>query len=136
MKNLLAKSALVLALSFFASQQANAFVLIVSAIAPANAHGPTNQQKALMVGVAFLTHPVNGIAMLLDDKANAYEITAKKFLEAGAPQEEAEDLAIVIVNAAMKSGGKNVIIPAEEIEAAAPMFSKSENFTALLNQKI
>jgi hypothetical protein len=137
MKNLFAKSALVLALSLFTAQQANAFVLVISAIEPKNnPHGPTMAQKALLVGVAFLTHPINGILMLLDDHANAYEMTAKKFVDAGAPREEAEDLAIVIVNSAMKSGGKDVVIPSEEVEAAAPTFSKSENFAALLNQKI
>lgn len=137
MKKLIAKSALVLALSLFTAQQANAFMLVVSAIEPKNnPHGMTTGQKALMVGVGFLAHPISGLVMLLDDHANAYEETAKKFMEAGAPREEAEDLAIAIVNSAMKSGGKDAVISSEEVEAAAPTFSKSENFAALLNQKI
>jgi hypothetical protein len=88
----------------------------------------------LLVGIAFLTHPINGLVVLLDDKADAYDETAKRFVEAGAPREEAEDLAIVVVNAAMKSGGKNVVVPADEVEAAAPTFSKSENFSMMFHQ--
>lgn len=132
-----AKSALVLALTCFLTQQANAFVLFVSAVEPhPNPHGITVGEKALLVGVAFLIHPINGIVMLLDDKANAYDETAKRFVEAGAPREEAEDLAIVVVNAAMKSGGQDVVIPGDEVEAAAPTFSKSVNFATMLHQKI
>lgn len=137
MKKFFAKSALVLALTCFLTQQANAFMLVVSAIEPhPNPHGLTVGEKALLVGVAFLTHPINGLVLLLDDKADAYAETANKFIEAGAPREEAEDLAIVVVNAAMKSGGQNVVIPGDEVEAAAPTFSKSENFATMLHQKI
>lgn len=140
MKNIFAKSVLALTLSLFTAQQANAFMLYISAIDPyGSSMGLTVTEKALVIGVAFLIHPITGIAMLLDDNANAYEAVSQKFIEAGAPREEAQDLAIVIVDAANKaiqSGQANMVIPADQVAAAAPIFSKSANFEALLKQAI
>ncbi len=133
MRNFLTKSVFVLAFSVFMAQQANAFILVMSAIpgSPAQ-HGPTTSQKALLVGIAFLIHPVEGFFALLDDNANAYEQLAAKFMDAGAPKTEAEDLAILVINSAKNAGAQSVVIPADEIEAAAPTFSQSEGFSSFM----